>query len=116
MRKPPVILDIAAGSNFLQESQLPPFLKTQGLRVSKTTKIHYTDDIAFCIVGSVKLYVHVGRITELVNFLVCERLAVPAILGCDFCDQFVECNYPKTQLVKLVYASTVAIVRHYGKQ
>lgn len=54
--------------------------------------------------------------TELLNFLVYKRLAVPAMLESDFRYQFLERNYPKTRLMEPVDSSTVLIVRHYGKQ
>lgn len=116
MRKLPDILDTKAGPNFLCQDHLTPFLKTQVVHESGTIKIHDAIDKPIHIIGSINLYVHVGRMTELVNFLVCERLAVSAILGCDFCDQFVECIYSKTRSVELVDGSTLPIVRHYCKQ
>lgn len=82
----------------------------------KTTKVHDADNKPFCIIGSVKLYVHGGRMTELVNILVSGRLAVPATLVCDLCDQLAELVSPKKRTIELVDASTVPIVRRYGKQ
>lgn len=54
--------------------------------------------------------------TGLLGFLACKRLVVSAILRCDFCNQFVECIYPKTRLMELIDASTILIAQHYGKQ
>lgn len=70
------------------------FLMTQVIQESETTKIHDANDKQLHIFGSIKLLVHVGGMTELTNFLACKRLAVPAIPGCDFRDQFVDCIYP----------------------
>lgn len=51
--------------------------------------------------------------TKFANLFVCDQLAIPAILGFDFCNQFMEYIYPKTPLVELVDASTVPIVRQH---
>lgn len=102
--------------SFFRENQLTPFFKLQVVRVTGTTIFHDVNDKPVCTVGSIKLYVHVGRLTELVAFLVCENLAVSAILGCNFCDQFVKCIYLKTRSVEATNESTVAINRQYWEQ
>lgn len=80
------------------------------------TKCYHDCDEPLSIVGSMYLYVHVERLTELVSFLICKRLAIPAALGYDFRDKFVECIYWKTRSVELTDRLTVAMVWHYGKQ
>lgn len=115
MRKLPVILDTGTGYNFLWEVQLTPLIKTRILCESKTTKTHDTSDKPLQIMRTMKRYVHVDRTTKLVSFRVSNWLAVPALPRCNFCDQFVECVYLKTCVVKLVGASTVLVVRHYEK-
>lgn len=97
MHKLPVILDTGAGFKVLRENQLTSFLKTQAVHVSETTKIHIGNDKFLRIVSSIKLFVHVDRKNNLVSFLVCERLAAPAILGCDFYDQIRESIYVRTR-------------------
>lgn len=108
------ILDTEAGSTFLREDQLTSFLETQVVHESETTKIYDANDKPLCIVGSTKLYVLVVRMKKLVNFLVCEPVTVPAILGCVVCDQFVNSVHSKAGLVRPIDASTLLIVRHYG--
>lgn len=75
----PVIPETEAGSNFLQEDHLTPFLKPQAVHVLKTTKICKANDKLLQIVGCIKHYVQVGQLRERVSFLLCERLVVPAI-------------------------------------
>lgn len=116
MQKLPVIPYTRAGPSVLRKDQLTPFLKTLVVQESKLDKIHNANDKPIRVVGSTKLYVHVDGMTKLAIFLICKRLAGPAILECDFCDQFVKLIYPKTRLVKLIDASTVPIVRHDEKQ
>lgn len=110
MYRMPIILDLGAGSNFLQEDQLALFLITQAVHDPETTNIYASNARPLRIFGSVKHYVQIGRTTELVEFLVCKRLAVPTILRCDFCNQFGACNYAKTVIVESTDAPTVPIV------
>lgn len=91
-------------------------MMTKVVHEPETTNTYDANDKPLRIINSTKLYVHAGGIAKLVNFLVCERPAVSAILESGFCDQFVECINPKTCLVELVDASTVPLARHYGKQ
>lgn len=95
---------------------MTPLLNTQVLHKTKMTKVLYASDKPIRILGSIKLHVHIDQMTKLLNFLVFERLAVQAILGCNFCDQFEECIYPKTRKEDLIEASKVSIVRLYSKQ
>lgn len=73
-----VMQDKGARSHSLQKNHLIPFLKPQVMRVSKTARIHGANNKPLRIVGSKELYIHVGGLPELVNFLVCKRLDVPA--------------------------------------
>lgn len=43
--------------------------------------------------------------------IACEKLAVPVILGSDFCEKFVEGIYPGKKYMVLDYASTIAVIR-----
>lgn len=66
------ILDTRTGSNFLREDQFVPFLKTKIVHVTETTWIPNANNKSMRIVGSAKLYVHVGRITKLIIFPICK--------------------------------------------
>ena len=46
------------------------------------------------------------------QFIVCEKLAVRVILGCQFCDQHVEAIRPRKRIVEMDDGSTVPIVRN----
>lgn len=90
--------------------------KTKVVHKSKTTKNHNSNEKPLRTFGSIKLYVYVAGMTELVNLLICKLVAVPSILGSEFCFLFVDRFYPKTHLENLIDASTVPIGRHYRKQ
>lgn len=85
MYKLPVILETGPRSKFIGKDQLTSCLRAQIVHEPEKIKTHNASDRPLRIIGSTKLYVHVGRMTELVNYLVRKQLAVPAILRCDFC-------------------------------
>lgn len=78
--------------------------------MSETLKTHDSNYQPLRIISSIKHYDHVGVMNGLVSFLVCEKLTVPAVVGCDFCNQSVECIYQKTRLEEAIDASIVPIV------
>ena len=61
--------------------------------------------------GTLSLQCQIGACSMRVNFVVCERLSVPVILGCDFCDRYVEAIRPRRRLVEMDDGSTVPIIR-----
>lgn len=91
-------------------------MKTQVLYESEKTKTFDANSKPLRIVGTVKLFVHAGKMTELVKSFVCKWQAILDILGCDFYDQFLECIYPKTRTVEFSHASTAPIIQNYGEQ
>lgn len=78
---------------------IDPALKIQVVHVTEETAIDDADNNAMLIVDGTMRYVRIGRVSELVFFLVSKRMAKPAKLKCDYCEQFVECIYPKTRLI-----------------
>lgn len=126
MHKLPFILDTGAGPNFHCEGQLPRLLKSQITPVITVERIHNTNHKPLHIEVCLKLYVHVDQLMELRSFMgwlmrlliviVCERLTLPAILGCHFCDQMVQCIYPRIGFVNLIDGSTVSIIHPYKEQ
>lgn len=116
MHKLQLMWDTGTGQNFLLEDLLIPFLKSKITLVTTATTVHDANDKPLCIVGCLKLYIHVGRKTELLTFLVSEGPAFPAIIACDFCYRMIQCIYPRTRSIKLISGSTVPIVRHYHGQ
>ena len=63
------------------------------------------------MVGTLALIVRHGRRIVKVDFIVCERIAAPVILECDFCDRFVEAIRPRKELVEMDDGMEVTIVR-----
>lgn len=79
------ILDTIARPSFLREDEITAFLKSQIISLSTATRIHDPNK-QLHIVGFLKSYVHVGPLTRLLSFMMCERFAVPFVLGRDLCD------------------------------
>ena len=59
--------------------------------------------------------VQIGAKTEEVQFLVAEKLATAIILGCDYCDQHVECIKPQRRIIEMDDGSTTPIVRRASR-
>ena len=60
--------------------------------------------------GFVDRVVRLGTCIAKTEFIVCEKIAAPVILVCDFCDRFVEAIYPRKKNIELNDGSTVPIV------
>ena len=61
--------------------------------------------------GLADLIVHLGSHLVKLEFIVCERLAAPLILGCDLMDRFVEAIYPRKKTVEMDDGTTIPITR-----
>ena len=61
--------------------------------------------------GQIPLVVRLGDHTIRCTFVVCERLAAPVILRCEFNDKFVEAIYTRRKLVELEDDTKIPIVR-----
>lgn len=64
------------------------------------------------VVGTIRFRTHIGTLLFQVDFLVCDRLAAPYILGTPFLDRTVLSIQPPEGRVQLTYFSYEPIVRH----
>ena len=64
--------------------------------------------------GTIKMPVRLEKFVAAAEFIVCEKLAVPFILGADYCDQFVEAISSRRKKVYLAAFSEVPIVRRFS--
>lgn len=60
--------------------------------------------------STAELEIPPGSLKPVVKFIVCVKLAVPVILGADFCDGFVADIYPKRRCITLDDGNIIAIV------
>ncbi|CAN8070210.1 unnamed protein product [Agarophyton chilense] len=61
-------------------------------------------------VGFIELVVRVGARVVKLDFIVCQKSSAPVILGCDFCDRFVEAIFPRQRRVEMEDGSYTPIV------
>lgn len=61
--------------------------------------------------GVSSLAVNIGGRVEVMKFKVVERLAVPVIISCEYCDENVEVIKPRQRIVQLGDGTTVRIFR-----
>lgn len=61
------------------------------------------------------MVVQIDTSTQVVMFLVAEKLATPVIVGWDFCDIHVEAIKPRLTIVEIDGGSTVPMIRQPSK-
>ena len=104
------VLDTGAGHNFVRMSALTAEAQ-RAIRPCALPDIRDANKGRVRTAGTVTLKCQFGSYFVRVNFVVCERLSVPVILGCDFCDRYVEAIMPRRKVVELDDGTTVPIVR-----
>ena len=104
------VLDTGAGPNLIRKSKLLAGLETL-VSFRPTQDIGDANNRPLRTVGTIRKPVRLGRFVATAEFIVCEKLAVPLILGADYCDRFVEAIYPGKKTVELADFSEVLIVR-----
>lgn len=98
-----VILDTGAGPNFHSDNQLAPLQKPEVTSVTTATRIHDASEKLLHIVGCLKLFVHVGRLTVLLSFMVFDWSDITVIPGCDIFNQFIHRIYQRKRSVNLFH-------------
>ena len=104
------VLDTGAGHNFIRLSTLSAEAR-RAIRHSRIPDIRDANKGRVRTMGMVTLRCQLGSYQVRVDFVVCERLSVPVILGCDFCDRYVEAIMPRRKTVELDDGTTIPIVR-----
>ena len=110
LAKKVAVLDTGAGPNCVRESDLPPGYEAS-MRYGPVPNIGDANNKPIAMKGYIAMLLRVGHFIVKTDFLVCERLAVPLILGRDFCDRFVKAIKRRKNRVELVNGCTVPIVR-----
>ena len=109
------VLDTGAGPNFVRATELEPGYRSK-LRYGPLPRITDANRNPIRAVGVISLILQVGNYVIKDDFIVCERLAAPLIVGCDLCDKYVEAIYPRRRTVELADGSTIPIVRRPMKR
>lgn len=104
------VLDTGAGPNFIRFSELQ---SDERVRIQEAclSDIRDANKRHIKSLGTIKLVVQLGNHVFMFPFIVCTTLAAPVVLGCDYCDRFVEAIRPKDREVELDDVSTVPIVQ-----
>ena len=87
------VSDTSAGPNLMRKYELPAGLETLA-SFGPMQDISDANSGPLRIVNTMKMLVRLGRFVHAAKFIVCEKLAVPLILGADYCDRLVEAIYP----------------------
>ena len=108
-------LDTGAGPNVIRLSELPTAAKAK-IKHGPLPRVTDANRNPLRMMGTITLVVRLGRHLAKVEFVVAERLAVPLILGADYCDRFVEAIRPRKRLVELDDGTEIPIVRRPSKR
>ena len=103
------VVDTGAGPNFIRKDELP--LGVDVIRHGPLPNVADANSNPIRMTGLVDFVVRLGIHISKTEFIVCERLAAPVIVGCDFCDRFVEAIYFRKKTIELDDGSTVPIER-----
>ena len=107
------VLDTGAGPNLIRKSELPAGLETL-VSFGPTQDIGDANNRPLRTVSTIRMPVRLGRFVATAEFIVCEKLAVPLILGADYCDRFVEAIYPRKKTVELADFSEAPMIRRFS--
>lgn len=115
MHKLSFMLDTGAWVNLLWQNYLTSLLRREVVWKFEIINNPDANEKLLPIVDSIKLCAHVGKVTDLDSFHVCQRLALPAIFKCKFY-QSVTYTYHKPESAELPGGLTAVFNRQYGKQ
>lgn len=109
MSRQVAVLDTVSDQNVIRGDVLP-----EGTTVTKQCcgALRGATNKPLNVDGVATLHVRVGTQMAKQQFPVCEKLAVPAILSCQFCHTHVEAIKPRKRTVVLDDGSVVDIVRN----
>jgi len=102
------VLDTGAGPNLIRRGALPADVV---LDSSETTVLRNASNKPMIVCGEVELQVRLGQHTAKTKFYVVEKLATDVLLGCDYCDKFVEAIKQRKRVVELEDGTEVPIIR-----
>ena len=108
-------LDTGAGPNVIRLSEVPTAAMAR-VRHGPLPNVTDANRNPIRMRGVITLVVRLGRHMAKVDFIVAERLAVPVILGADYCDRFVEAIRPRKRLVEMEDGTEIPIVRRPSKR
>ena len=103
------VLDSGAGPKFIRESNLPHGVMR--LRYGPFLNVADANNNPIRMKGLADLIVRLDSRLVKLEFIVCESLAAPLILGCDVMDRFVEAIYPRKKTVKMDDETTIPITQ-----
>ena len=104
------VLDTGAGPNFIRKKALPAG-DLSLLSYGPLPDIADANSNPIQVKGIMRLLVRLKTRAYWVEFIVCDSLAAPVMLGCDFSDEHVEAILPRQRLVELADGTTIPIVR-----
>ena len=104
------VLDTGADPNFIRKNALPAGDLTP-LSYGPLPDVSDANSNPIQVKGIMRLLIRLKTRAYWIEFIMCDSLAAPVILGCNFCDKHVEAILPRQRLVELEDGTTIPIVR-----
>lgn len=105
------VLKTGAGSSFIRLSEVPTSLKAWIKLLDGSVTIRNSSGKTFPIAETIYLVFQICTIQETVTFLVSNQLATEVILGCDYCENYVEAIRP-LRLHVVMYNGSIVHISH----
>lgn len=103
------VLDTGAGPNLIRRGALPPGTV---IHKDETVTLRNASNKPIYTLGVAHLDVNLGSGRHRVTFIVCDKLATDVLLGCEYCDKYIEAIKPRKREVELDDGTTVPIIRN----
>lgn len=104
------VLDAGAGPSLINSDIIPSAFGSN-IRYGTVLQITDANSNPLQTAGTIELLVRLENCLSKVEFIVTKALAAPVLLGCDFCDKYMDAIMPRRKRVELLDGTAVPIVR-----
>lgn len=94
------VLNTGAGSSSIRTNEITNWFREKIKPLDDDFNIGNASRKPVPVCGSINLMVNIRYITEEVGFFVVDNLATAVILGCDYCDKYIEEIRPRLKIVE----------------
>ncbi len=109
LKRRPMVVDTGAGPNCISKSALSS-LGDAVVKESPLYRVFDANGHPLSLVGTVSLLVEVGKCRVTAEFIVCDKLQVPIILGTDFTTRHVEAILCRKGYIQMTDGSQIPIL------
>lgn len=109
------VLETGAGTSYIRLHEITEAMRSKSKKRDNIPEVRNVSSKAVPIFGTITLVVWIGKCTQIVNFLVTEKLPTSVIFGCEFCPIHVEAIKLRLPIVKMDDDPNVPIIQQTPK-